>query len=137
MARWLLALMLLGGLTYQQRSIWDGVYTAAQAERGEAAVLRRCTYCHGGDLKGADDPPGPPLRGEIFLAKWRGRPLGELFDTIADTMPRNNPGSLSAETCADVVAFLLDANGLPRGPQELSSDPEVLSRIVMTETRRP
>ncbi len=110
------------------RSAWSGVYTAAQAARGEEA-FRACTYCHGRDLKGGDDPPGPALRGEIFLMRWRERSVGDLYVRIAETMPKNNPGGLTLQGYADVMSYLLQANGLPAGMSELPADPEALGQI--------
>ncbi len=37
-------------------------------------------------------------------------------------MPGNTPGSLDERVYADIVAFLLEANGLPPGMRELSPD---------------
>jgi len=124
---------LTGGVGRAQatRSVFDGVYSDAQATRGREAFVRACAYCHGTDLRGGDDPPGPALSGRIFMAKWRARTVAELFLTIGETMPRNRPGSLTAETCADIVGFLLQANGLPAGVAELPGDAEPLGRILM------
>lgn len=112
------------------RSTRDGVFTAAQAERGEVA-FRACTYCHGRDLRGGDDPPGPALKGEIFLRKWSDRPLADLFERIAETMPRDRPGTLEPQVYADIVAYLLSANRLPAGPSELTAAPDTLRDIVL------
>lgn len=113
------------------RSTRDGVFTAAQAERGEVA-FRACTYCHGRDLRGGDDPPGPALKGEIFMQKWNERPVGDLFDRIAETMPRDRPGTLEPQAYADILAYLLSANRLPSGPSELTPSPDILRDILMT-----
>lgn len=115
------------------RSTRDGVYTDVQATRGEEA-FRACSYCHGRDLRGGDDPPGPALKGEIFLAKWGGRPLAELFDRIVDTMPRDRPGTLEPGAYADVLAHILAANGLPSGGAELSPESGALRDIRFDRT---
>lgn len=113
-----------------QKSTTDGVFTAAQADRGEEA-FRACSYCHGRDLRGGDDPPGPALKGEIFLTKWGNRPLLDLYVRIAETMPRDRPGVLEAEAYADILAHLLRANGLPPGGAELRPDPATLRDIQL------
>ncbi len=115
------------------RSTRDGVYNDVQATRGEEA-FRACSYCHGRDLRGGDDPPGPALKGEIFLAKWSERPLADLFDRIVDTMPRDRPGTLEPQTYADVLAYLLAANSLPSGGAELPPDPGALRDIHFDRT---
>lgn len=112
------------------RSTRDGVFTAAQAERGELA-FRACTYCHGRDLRGGDDPPGPALKGEIFMQKWSQRPLGELFDRIAETMPRDRPGTLEPQAYADILAYVLSANRLPAGASELPPVSDTLRDILV------
>src|SRR6185436_12763694 len=72
-------------------SIWDGVYTAEQARRGQLAYTGPCDRCHGYKLDGApDDPdmlPAPPVAGPKFLRKWDGRTLAALFDYVRATMP--------------------------------------------------
>lgn len=115
------------------RSTRDGVFTVAQAARGEE-TFRACSYCHGRDLRGGDDPPGPALKGEIFLSKWGGRPLAELFDRIVETMPRDRPGTLEPGAYADVLAHILAANGLPSGGAELASDSGALRDIRLDRT---
>jgi len=106
------------------RSLWDGVYVAEQAARGQAVVARHCGYCHGDGLTGADDPPGPPLKGQRFLDRWFGRSLADLFVVIGVTMPRDDPGSLSLEEYADILGFVLRENGFPAGDTPLPATVE-------------
>src|SRR6201999_2454674 len=40
----------------------DGIYTADQAKRGEAAFKKQCSSCHGEALDGV--APSPPLSGD-------------------------------------------------------------------------
>lgn len=115
------------------RSTRDGVFTPEQAARGEEA-FRACSYCHGRDLRGGDDPPGPALKGEIFLVKWGDRPLADLFDRIVETMPRDRPGTLDPRAYADVLAHILAANGLPPGAAELPPDSGALRDIRLERT---
>ena len=113
------------------RSTRDGVFSAAQAERGEEA-FRACSYCHGRDMRGGDDPPGPALKGEIFLTKWRDHPLLDLFTRVAETMPRDRPGTLEPQVYADILAHLMRANGMPAGERDLAPEPATLRDIVLT-----
>ena len=96
-------------------SVLDGVYTTAQAERGHVAYERRCIQCHEGL-----EADGPGLMDKAFLDRWREDTLAPLFTFITTTMPGNRPGSLDAQEYADVLAYLLEANGLPAGTRELS-----------------
>src|SRR5437870_641167 len=74
------------------RSVWDGVYTQAQANRGKAAYAERCASCHGAGLGGGEEAPA--LTGDKFLAKWRNRSVDELLESIRTTMPPGQPGTL-------------------------------------------
>ena len=103
------------------KSTQDGVYTDAQAKRGEAAYGKTCAGCHGPDLAGADTAPS--LTGAEFTAGWTDQTLDDLFQRIQTTMPGDAPGSLSAEQCADILAFVLSKNGFPAGQSELTAGP--------------
>jgi S-disulfanyl-L-cysteine oxidoreductase SoxD len=103
------------------RSTQDGVYTEAQARRGEAGYSKSCTGCHGPDLTGVD--AAPSLTGGEFNAGWNDLTLDDLFDRIRTTMPGDAPGSLSSEQCADILAFILAKDGFAAGPSELVAGP--------------
>src|SRR5687768_15628668 len=112
------------------RTVWDGVYTAAQQKRGEPVYVKDCSTCHGETLKGGEG--SPPLSGPEFTAKWNGRTVGDLFDMIRLTMPPppDTPGRLTPQQNADVVAYMLGANGFPAGnAAELPAESEQLKRI--------
>jgi mono/diheme cytochrome c family protein len=116
-------------------SIWDGVFTAAQADRGRAAYTGPCDRCHGYLLDGAsDDPdmlPAPPVAGAKFLRRWNGRSLGALVDYVRVTMPSNNPGYLGDGEVADIVAYMLSMSDVPAGSAPLPSDARALATIVI------
>ena len=111
-------------------SIWSGVFTAAQAKRGDDAYQASCSGCHGGDLH-ATDAEAPDLTGPAFKARWNGRTLGERFETIRSSMPLGNANSLGDKTYMDIVAFILQSNELPPGNQELV--PETAKVIVFVQ----
>jgi mono/diheme cytochrome c family protein len=77
------------------RSVWDGVYTDAQAKRGQGLYNQHCASCHGDQLTGGE--MAPPLAGGEFLSNWNGLTLGDLFERIRKTMPLNEPGNLNRE----------------------------------------
>lgn len=97
----------------------SGVYTAAQAARGERTYMNICVTCH---------PAGAYAVPE-FRQKWNNAPLSQLFDFISDTMPKNEPGSLTPEEYADALAFILRINKAPAGKTELPADAAALRRI--------
>ena len=116
-------------------SIWDGVFTEAQARRGQAVYSGPCGSCHGHTLNGApDDPdmlPTPPLARAKFLRDWDGRSLATLFAYTRATMPESNPGFLSEEEYVDIIAYMLFVGGMPPGRDELQPDLRSLARIVI------
>jgi mono/diheme cytochrome c family protein len=115
----------------QSRSVTAGVYSAAQAARGEEVYRAQCGNCHGRALDGAI---GPPLAGQEFLANWSGRSLADLVDRIQKTMPFEQPGTLSGAQSADVTAYLLQAGKFPSGSTELGD--ATLAAIVMPTTTK-
>jgi mono/diheme cytochrome c family protein len=115
------------------RSVWDGVYTAEQAERGHAVYHAQCEACHSEELTGGDEVP--PLAGPQFLANWNGLTLGDLFERIRKTMPANDPGKLSREQNADVITYLLAFNMFPSGKTELPAEAPLLNQIRIESTK--
>ena len=108
-------------------SVWDGVYTNAQAERGKGVYGAACARCHGDSLDGSGQIP--PLAGQEFLKSWDGQALADLFDKMQETMPADAPGKLSREQNADILAFLLQFNKFPAGSAELKYDADLLKNI--------
>jgi len=107
------------------RSVWDGVYTLSQAKRG-ALKSGLCVECHGDGFVGG---PAPELAGPDFAANWEGRSVGDLFDLIRLTMPDNDPGALSREEYADLVAYILAVNKFPTGTTEIGTALAPLQQI--------
>ena len=122
------------GVSEIQRSVWDGVYTAEQAERGRARYNELCGSCHGDTLTGGES--APPLAGGEFLANWNTLTVGDLFDRTRKTMPQNQPGSLSREANAEILAYVLNANQFPPGKEALPQSSEVL-REIRIEALKP
>jgi len=119
----------------QDASIDDGVYTEEQANRGQAAYGTPCGWCHGRRLNGAPDDPDmqstPPLARAKFIRNWQGRTLAALFVYVRETMPTNNPGSLTDQEYIDIVAYMLATSGMPAGERELPPDPPTLANIII------
>jgi mono/diheme cytochrome c family protein len=116
------------------KTVWDAVYSDAQAKKGETAYSQYCAKCHGPDLMGAD--VAPPLSGVEFTSGWNDLTVGDLFERVRITMPADKPGSVSAQDNADIVAFMLSRNGFPAGPSDLPTQAEVLKGIKIL-TRKP
>lgn len=112
------------------QSIWDGVYTSAQADRGKTVYANACSRCHGETLDGADEVP--PVKGPHFMTNWDGQSIADLVQRIRNTMPLDDPGSLSGASTTDLVAYLLQQNGAPTGSAELPNDPGVQGGVHIT-----
>src|SRR5688572_27700850 len=97
----------------QERTAGDGVYSSAQAMRGQQVFQTSCSACH------STDGIAPNLTGDRFARFWTDANLNSLFTQVKTTMPRNAPGSLTEAAYTDVVAFLLAQNGFPAGGDEL------------------
>lgn len=96
-----------------------GVYTSAQASRGEQTYYSICVSCH---PKGTYTAPA-------FREKWNGHLLSELFTFVSTQMPKEQPGTLEPEEYADVIAYLLKINGAPAGKTQLPPDVKALKWI--------
>jgi mono/diheme cytochrome c family protein len=114
-------------------SVWQGVYTKAQAERGRATYFAACASCHGTQLQG--DTDAPDLSGNSFLRRWADRSVGTLFTYVESQMPVGRPRSLGAQGYAEVVAHILAANGFPDGPQELPANGAALEKIMIDKKK--
>jgi mono/diheme cytochrome c family protein len=111
-------------------TVLDGVYTTAQAARGEAAYSSSCGGCHDGQ-----DADGPGLTGKAFLDRWREDTLEPLFTFIKTRMPGDLPGSLDQRAYTDIMAYILQANSLPAGAKELT--PDLVGRIQLVGQEGP
>jgi len=118
----------------QTRTVWDGVYTDAQAERGRASYQQSCAACHREDLRG--DSTAPSLVGESFTFLWGDMEVGELLARMQKVMPPERPGSLPAQTYADIIAFVLKKNEFPTGGGELSADSDSLHALITVKTAK-
>jgi S-disulfanyl-L-cysteine oxidoreductase SoxD len=108
-------------------SVLEGVYTEAQAARGAAGFAQNCAVCHGAALGGVGEAPA--LAGAQFVSDFNGLTVGDLFERMRTTMPLNNPGGLSRDQYADILAFMLKSNGYPAGERELYRRSEFLNTI--------
>ena len=112
------------------KSVWDGVFSDEQAARGKKLYVSSCSSCHQEGLQGAD--LAPALKGEDFVLRWGGFSMQDMFDTISTKMPSDDPGTLSPQVNADIVAYLLQVNKFPAGHDELKPDALLLKGIAIT-----
>lgn len=117
----------------EPRTVWDGLYTPEQAERGAALYRRWCADCHAADLSGGELAPG--LAGGEFVWNWNGLTAGQLFERIRISMPPADPSRVTRSEKADVLAHLLRANGFPAGARELAGRVEILDQFLLEAVR--
>jgi mono/diheme cytochrome c family protein len=109
------------------KSVTQGVYTAEQATRGKMLYTENCAACHGDDLAGSG--PMPPLAGNDFLASWKDKTVGDLFEKTHSSMPASAPGTLSEQQTSDILSYMLSVGKFPAGTTELAPKMEPLMTI--------
>ena len=117
------------------RTVWDGVYSGAQAARGKAMYDAQCAFCHQSDLRGQGFAPA--LVEDAFTSRWQDGNLGDLLTIVKVTMPQDKPASLTDDENAAIVAYLLQANRYPAGQQELGPDLAALKEVVFKRPGTP
>jgi mono/diheme cytochrome c family protein len=124
---WLAAMSTAAAKAEQVKSVWEGAFTAAQAERGAGTYKTACSECHGGDLMG--DGFAPALIGADFQSNWNDLSVGDFFERIRVSMPPSGPSGVPPAQKADIVAYILNMNKYPAGAGELEPKLEVLKGI--------
>lgn len=102
-----------------ERKASAGVYTAAQATRGESAYKVNCVSCHSTS----------DYTGETFTLGWVTKTAFDIFEVIRSQMPEDNPGILSRQEYVDVVAYIFSLNAYPTGSAELATDDATLKKV--------
>jgi mono/diheme cytochrome c family protein len=106
-------------------------YSQAQAGRSKQQYLQFCAQCHMANLKGAGTAPA--LVGDDFLHDYYS--VGDLFSKVSVTMPDDNVHGLSTDTYLNIIAYLLQANGLPAGTVNLKSDVSAMKRMAIVQRK--
>jgi mono/diheme cytochrome c family protein len=110
------------------RNVWEGVFSAEQAERGMVLAENHCAMCHASNLRGS--PGAPAIAGVEFLFIWNNETAGELHDYIKTNMPPGTPGGLRDQEYADIVAAIFESSGFPATREtELPGNVETLANI--------
>jgi quinoprotein glucose dehydrogenase len=112
----------------QGKTVWGGLYSDAQAERGKAVYEEQCSFCHLADLSGQGF--APPLVDDAFTQRWQDGNLGDLFTIVKVTMPQDKPQSLTDAQYAEIVSYMLKMNKYPSGAQELQPDATALKAVT-------
>jgi cytochrome c5 len=124
--RFTAALILLAGTVAAQdlstpakKTVWDGVYTPAQADRGESVFGITCNGCHRNGFEG-----------QRFVDHWREGKLSNLYQFISTSMPPGGRTVLDPQDYIDIVAYILRTNKFPAGKEELTADATTNIQVV-------
>jgi mono/diheme cytochrome c family protein len=116
------------------KTVWDGVFTEAQAARGRTLYAQHCAQCHGAGLQGGEYKS---LTGDRFWTDYQETTVDYVLGQMSKNMPHSEDGSLKgtlgASVYADIMAHILSANGFPAGTRELAADAVVGVQIVKKE----
>jgi mono/diheme cytochrome c family protein len=119
-------------VAYQAAADAPSLYTAAQAGAGAAIFAQSCATCHGANLEGV---AGPALKGPVFhqMAAAQGLNAQSLLAVVSQSMPQDNPASLTPVQYNALVAYILQQNGYPAGTAELSKDTPGLKDLNLAQ----
>ena len=106
-------------------TVWDGVFTDAQADRAAGMFSQSCERCHTLAAQGTR-----PLSGEKFWEGYTQKTVGDLLTFVKTNMPNGQGGSLPATTYNDLVALILKSNGFPSGKSELTPEAVAAVQII-------
>jgi len=103
-------------------TVLDGVFSEAQARRGQAAYTATCGACHGSALEGVS---APELKGSHFLERWREDTLDTIYSYIKDNMPLGRTPDaprIPDNDYVDILTHVLNVNGYRTGENDLTVD---------------
>ena len=111
-----------------ERTLRDGVFSAAEVARGDRLFHSICMNCHEiSEFTGAG----------AYLEEVEGKPLWDTFEFVWSEMPEDDPGSLSPRDYAAVLAYIFSVYGLPTGDTALPIDRESLRAITIMRPELP
>ena len=125
-----------------------GFFSNEQSRRGKAFFDGSCRACHFAEPGAAQAPetdglasqPGMRMGAQTFVMPLVGVPplhprrsVAELYLETKTTMPIEYPNGLSEQAYLDIVAYLLDASGLPAGEETLGAELETMRAMTLPE----
>jgi mono/diheme cytochrome c family protein len=127
------AALAIGGLAARvsaQGPAQPPAFTAEQAKRGAEFYNGSCAECHG---QGLDDGQfAPPLKGAAHKTYWAGKTAEDLLVYMSTNMPPTQPGGLGPQAYADIMAYMLQADGAAPGAAPLPADPAAVRTAAPT-----
>jgi hypothetical protein len=116
----------LGHVYEQGEPKKGGWYTAEQAAAGAKTFAQLCAPCHGANLQGG---AGPALRGASWQQLYGGAKLLTVWGEIKGPMAQYAGTTFATQQSLDLLAYLLQQNGLPSGDQPLVDTRELSNTI--------
>lgn len=115
-------------------TIWDHVFSQAQADAGKALYVTNCQQCHGPTGRGG--PGGPAITGVVLNKKWADTTFLDYYSFARTAMPPSKPGAVgSDQDYVNIVSYILEMHGAEAGDTELVYDEEKLGSIYIV--RKP
>jgi len=117
------------------KTVLDGVFSEAQAKRGQAAYLAHCSACHGETLEGVS---APQLTGNRFLERWREDMLDTIYNFIRENMPLGRAADakrIPDTDYLDIVTYILSMNGYRTGASDLT--PDLIGNVMLVGKNGP
>jgi S-disulfanyl-L-cysteine oxidoreductase SoxD len=125
------AVMIAGGGANAQI---PGPFSLDQVDGGRKSYAENCAECHAKDLSGVS---APALAGQVFVGRWKEKTTADLYKFIQATMPMCHGGLLGNRAYAEIVAFLLWANGTQPGKDDFDGSAQTNIATIVTGTVRP
>jgi nitrate/TMAO reductase-like tetraheme cytochrome c subunit len=112
----------IGHLYEQSAAKVSGWYTVEQAAAGAKLFEQSCAACHGATLEGGG---GPALSGATWKQSFGGAKLLRVWGEIKGPMADYAGATFTTQQSLDILAFLLQQNGLPAGNKPLENTREL------------
>ena len=112
----------IGHVYEQASSKVGGWYTVEQVAAGKKLFDDSCSKCHGAKLQGG---AGPALNGVAWTLRFGGVRLLTVWGEIKGPMAEYAGRALTTQQSLDILAYLLQQNGLAAGNQPLADTREL------------
>src|SRR5881397_4283170 len=117
------------------KTVLDGVYSDAQATRGQATYTAHCRTCHGDALEGIS---APELTGNRFIEHWREDMLDTIYNFIKENMPVGRAADakrIPDNDYLDILTHILNVNGYRAGANDLT--PDLVGNVMLVGKNGP
>ncbi|MGN6665550.1 MAG: c-type cytochrome [Trinickia sp.] len=95
-------------------------FDRAQVAHGKSLYGSACAKCHGANMQGIT---APALSGPAFApVSGSHLTIGGIYTYMSTNMPADRPGKLKDQEYADIMAYLLNANGYAPGSAKMTAD---------------